>query len=156
MKIIDSTIIVALISMAGTIIGSMIGVMKSNDKTLYRIEQLEKKVEWQLLNKKKNPTNNESKDWSVKNMINWKIRFKNPVFYIQLIVSIISSIFAYMGITASEITSWYKLFEIIRQAFSNPYIIFIMVISIYNFLIDPTTKGISDSKKAMTYDEPNI
>ena len=44
MKIIDSTIIVALISMAGTI-GSMIGVMKSNDKTLYRIEQLEKKVE---------------------------------------------------------------------------------------------------------------
>ena len=89
-------------------------------------------------------------------MINWKIRFKNPVFYIQLIVSIISSIFTYMGITASEITSWYKLFEIIRQAFSNPYIIFIMVISIYNFLIDPTTKGISDSKKAMTYDEPNI
>jgi len=61
-----------------------------------------------------------------------------------------------MGITASEITSWYKLFEIIRQAFSKPYIIFIMVISIYNFLIDPTTKGISDSKKAMTYDEPNI
>ena len=44
MKIIDSTIIVALISMAGTIIGSMIGVMKSNDKTLYRIEQLEKKI----------------------------------------------------------------------------------------------------------------
>lgn len=41
----DSTIIVAIISMLGTIIGSMIGVMKSNDKTLYRIEQLEKKVE---------------------------------------------------------------------------------------------------------------
>lgn len=93
--------------------------------------------------------NNESKDWSVKNMINWKIRFKNPVFYIQLIVSIISSIFAYMGITASEITSWYKLFEIIRQAFSNPYIIFIMVISIYNFLIESSQqKVISDSKKA--------
>ena len=36
MKIIDSTIIVALISMAGTIIGSMIGVMKSNDKTIIR------------------------------------------------------------------------------------------------------------------------
>ena len=63
--------------------------------------------------------NNESKDWSVKNMINWKIRFKNPVFYIQLIVSIISSIFAYMGITASEITSWYKLFEIACQAFQT-------------------------------------
>lgn len=52
-------------------------------------------------------------------MINWKIRFKNPVFYIQLIVSIISSIFAYMGITASEITSWYKLFEIIVKLFQT-------------------------------------
>ena len=41
----DSTIIVSVISMLGTVIGSMIGVMKSNDKTLYRIEQLEKKVE---------------------------------------------------------------------------------------------------------------
>ena len=45
MRMLDSTIIVALISMIGTIIGSMLGVMKSNDKTLYRIEQLEKKVE---------------------------------------------------------------------------------------------------------------
>ena len=89
-------------------------------------------------------------------MINWKIRFKNPVFYIQLIVSIISSIFAYMGITASEITSWYKLFEIIRQAFSNQYINFIMVISIYKFLIDNTKKVIRDRKKAMKYDKRNI
>lgn len=45
MNVMDSTIIVAIISMVGTILGSMIGVMKSNDKTLYRIEQLEKKVE---------------------------------------------------------------------------------------------------------------
>ncbi|WP_262432246.1 hypothetical protein [Qingrenia yutianensis] len=41
----DSTIIVSVISMLGTVIGSMMGVMKSSDKTLYRIEQLEKKVE---------------------------------------------------------------------------------------------------------------
>ncbi|MEE1351668.1 MAG: hypothetical protein UHM23_06420 [Clostridia bacterium] len=41
----DSTIIVSVISVLGTVIGSMMGVMKSNDKTLYRIEQLEKKVE---------------------------------------------------------------------------------------------------------------
>lgn len=45
MQIVDSTIVVALISFAGTILGSMLGVLKSNDKTLYRIEQLEKKVE---------------------------------------------------------------------------------------------------------------
>lgn len=45
MQAMDSTIIVALISLGGTILGSMLGVLKSNDKTLYRIEQLEKKVE---------------------------------------------------------------------------------------------------------------
>lgn len=44
MQIVDSTIVVALISFAGTVLGSMLGVLKSNDKTLYRIEQLEKKL----------------------------------------------------------------------------------------------------------------
>lgn len=41
----DSTIIVAVISMAGTVLGSLFGVLMSNNKTLYRIEQLERKVE---------------------------------------------------------------------------------------------------------------
>lgn len=88
-------------------------------------------------------------------MFNWKIRLKNPIFYIQILMAIASSVLAYMGITASEITSWGKLWEIICQALSNPYILFISVISIYNSLIDPTTKGISDSKRAMTYDDPS-
>ncbi len=88
-------------------------------------------------------------------MFNWKIRLKNPIFYIQILMAIVSSVLAYMGITASEITSWQKLWEIICQALSNPYILFLSAISIYNSLIDPTTKGISDSKRAMTYDEPS-
>ncbi len=41
----DSTVAVALLSCAGTVIGSMFGVVAANNKTLYRIEQLEKKVE---------------------------------------------------------------------------------------------------------------
>ena len=38
-------IIVALLSMAGTLAGSVIGVMTANKLTTYRIDQLEKKVE---------------------------------------------------------------------------------------------------------------
>ena len=34
-----------MLSCAGTVLGSMFGVVASNNKTLYRIEQLEKKVE---------------------------------------------------------------------------------------------------------------
>ena len=41
----SETVIVALISLAGTLSGSLIGVLTSQKLTNYRIEQLEKKVE---------------------------------------------------------------------------------------------------------------
>lgn len=39
------TIVVAVISLLGTLIGSIAGVLTANKLTNYRIEQLEKKVE---------------------------------------------------------------------------------------------------------------
>ena len=41
----SEAIIVAVISLFGTLGGSLIGVLASNRLTVYRIEQLEKKVE---------------------------------------------------------------------------------------------------------------
>lgn len=41
----DNTVIVALISLLGTLIGSLGGIMVSTKLTNYRIEQLEKKQE---------------------------------------------------------------------------------------------------------------
>lgn len=41
----DSTVIVALISMCGTLIGTLGGIVASNKLTIYRIEQLESKVD---------------------------------------------------------------------------------------------------------------
>lgn len=41
----ESTIIVAILSLIGTLSGSIIAGLVSNNKTIYRIEQLEKKVE---------------------------------------------------------------------------------------------------------------
>lgn len=41
----DTTILVALISFAGTFLGTLGGIITSNKLTTYRIEQLEKKVE---------------------------------------------------------------------------------------------------------------
>lgn len=41
----DNTILVALISFAGTFAGTLGGIITSNKLTTYRIEQLEKKVE---------------------------------------------------------------------------------------------------------------
>ena len=41
----DSTIIVAVLSLVGTLIGSLAGILTANKLVAYRIEQLEKKVE---------------------------------------------------------------------------------------------------------------
>jgi len=41
----DSTVIVAVISFAGTLIGTAGGIVASSKLTEYRLEQLEKKVE---------------------------------------------------------------------------------------------------------------
>lgn len=39
------TIIIALLSFAGTVVGSLLGILAANKLTNYRLEQLEKKVE---------------------------------------------------------------------------------------------------------------
>ena len=41
----DTTIIIALISFLGTLIGTLGGIVASNKLTVYRIQQLEEKVE---------------------------------------------------------------------------------------------------------------
>lgn len=39
------TVIVAILSLIGTLVGSLFGILTANKLTNYRIEQLEKKVE---------------------------------------------------------------------------------------------------------------
>lgn len=41
----EPTIVVGLLSLAGTLVGSLFGVVVSNKMATYRIEQLEKKVD---------------------------------------------------------------------------------------------------------------
>lgn len=41
----DNAVLVALLSLVGTLLGSLGGIMTANKLTNYRIEQLEKKVE---------------------------------------------------------------------------------------------------------------
>lgn len=40
------------------------------------------------------------------------------------------------------------------DAISNPYVVLIAAVSFFNAITDPTTKGFSDSKIAMTYNTP--
>ncbi len=88
-------------------------------------------------------------------MINWTVRFKNPMFWVQIILSIFTPILAYMGITAQDLTSWPILGNTLLQAVSNPYVLGLVIVNVYNAVIDPTSTGVSDSKQARTYTEPN-
>ena len=87
-------------------------------------------------------------------MINWKVRFKNPVFLAQLVLSVLTPILAYAGLTVADMTSWSVLGQIFIDAMSNPYVLSLVAVSVWNALNDPTTAGVKDSKQAMTYTAP--
>ena len=87
--------------------------------------------------------------------MNIKIRVKNPVFWFSIILAVFTPILAYMGITTADLTSWSAVLDVLKSAVMNPYVLVLVVISVYNTLIDPTTTGITDSKSAKSYTEPN-
>ena len=86
--------------------------------------------------------------------INWKVRFKNPHFIAQLIVAILVPILSYIGLTAQDLTTWTILFNVLAEAVTNPYVLMLVVVSVYNTINDPTVAGASDSAQALTYDKP--
>lgn len=77
--------------------------------------------------------------------INWKVRFKNPLFVAQLGMSILVPILAYAGLTVQDLTTWKALGDLLLGAFSNPYVLGLVAISVYNAVLDPTTRGLNDS-----------
>ena len=86
--------------------------------------------------------------------LNLKVRFKNPVFIAQLVLAILTPILAYAGLTASDMTTWKALGDLLIGAISNPYVLSLVIVSVWNALNDPTTKGIGDSVNALSYDAP--
>lgn len=86
--------------------------------------------------------------------INWKVRFKNPLFIAQIIAAILVPILGYAGMTAQDLTSWATLGDTLLLAVSNPYVLALVVVSVYNAISDPTTSGLSDSELSLLYDKP--
>lgn len=80
--------------------------------------------------------------------INWKLRLQNKATLTALCVTIIAFVYQLLGIvgivpsvTESEITDLVALG--------------INLLVMMGIVTDPTTKGISDSKRALNYDCPN-
>ena len=88
-------------------------------------------------------------------MINWKVRIKNPVFWVQIVCAVVLPILAYLGLSWEDMTSWATLGGIFLEAIKNPVILASVIVSVWNAINDPTTKGLADSTRALTYDKPN-
>lgn len=81
--------------------------------------------------------------------INWKVRFRNPVFVAQLVCAVVMPLITGMGYEWSQMTTWATLGEVIAAALGNPVVVVAMVVSVFNLITDPTTSGLSDSKSAL-------
>lgn len=86
--------------------------------------------------------------------MNWKVRFKNPLFIAQMILAVLTPILAYAGLTVKDLTTWNALGDLLIGALSNPYVLGLVVVSVFNAVTDPTTSGIKDSEQALTYAKP--
>lgn len=87
--------------------------------------------------------------------VNWKVRIKNPVFWFQFALAVLTPILAYFGLSGENITSWFILGNILLDAISNPYVVVLVLVSVWNAFNDPTTKGIKDGETALSYIAPS-
>ncbi len=81
--------------------------------------------------------------------INWLVRIKNKQFWLTLIPAVlllIQVVAAVFGYTLDLGDLGNKLLAVVNALFA--------VLSILGIVTDPTTKGITDSAQAMTYDKP--
>lgn len=71
-----------------------------------------------------------------------------------MVLAILTPILAYAGLTAQDMTSWAALGNLLLDAVRNPYVLGLVVVSVWNAVNDPTTSGVSDSSQALTYNRP--
>jgi phi LC3 family holin len=87
-------------------------------------------------------------------LINWKIRFLNKTFLIQVLGALFLPLLAYQGLAMEDLTTWSSVGDLFLNAFTNPYLLAITAWSIFNAVTDPTVKGIGDSSQAKGYEVP--
>lgn len=82
-------------------------------------------------------------------MINWTVRFKNKNFWLALIPAVlllVQTVAAVCGYTLDLGELGNRLIAVVNAVFG--------VLVILGVVVDPTTKGVSDSNQAMEYKKP--
>ena len=81
--------------------------------------------------------------------INWKVRFANKQFWLSLIpallllIQVVAAVFGY-ALDLGDLGN--RLLAVVNALFA--------FLAILGIVTDPTTTGVGDSDRAMTYDKP--
>ena len=81
--------------------------------------------------------------------INWTVRLKNKNFWLSLIPAVLllaQLVLSVFGVDIDLGDIGDKLLAVVNAAF--------VVLSILGIVTDPTTPGVSDSERALTYKKP--
>ena len=91
-------------------------------------------------------------------MINWKVRMQSPSWWLGMAGIVASPVLAYLGLAYSDLTTWSSVGNVFVQFVGNPYLIGTVIVAVLGAIgvtADPTTKGLGDSARAMTYTKPS-
>ena len=91
------------------------------------------------------------------NKINWKVRARSPQVWLGLSGVIAAPILSYFGARPEDMTTWTRVWQMVKDTAGNPYLISSAVFAAFGFLgvlADPTTIGFTDSRQALTYELP--
>lgn len=80
--------------------------------------------------------------------INWKVRFKNKTFLASFISLIVAFVYNLLG-----------MFEIVPPVTENMVLSLVqsalVILGAVGVIVDPTTAGVNDSQRALTYQAPH-
>ena len=79
--------------------------------------------------------------------INWKARLKSGPFWLGVISAVVAAVFTIIPMCGVELS-------VTAEQVMHAATLILMIPASIGIISDPTTKGLSDSAQALTYDKP--
>lgn len=79
--------------------------------------------------------------------VNWKARLQSGPFWMGVISAVVAAVFAIIPMCGVELS-------VTADQVLNVATLILMIPASIGIISDPTTKGLSDSAQALTYDKP--
>lgn len=79
--------------------------------------------------------------------INLKVRMKNPLFWLTIIPAVATCVYTVLGCFGVVPT-------ISEETLVNALTAVVTALSMLGVLVDPTTSGVGDSERALSYQDP--